>query len=164
MTDREKDLQYEQLYTQLLSRGETLHENNKKRIKHGVILLLLLPFILGFIIWITDSNKIVFLILWIICMFAISVYLISVEYLDDSIKKTLEEVTERESGLDRLLPKASGRDLQDRIRDRLTERRIMRVAEEEARIRKASEKIAAEIEQTEQIPDAENAQEKEDEQ
>ena len=87
MTDREKDLQYEQLYTQLLSRSEILHENNKKRIRYGVILLLLLPFILGFIIWITDSNKIVFLILWIICMFAISVYLISVEYLDDSIKK-----------------------------------------------------------------------------
>ena len=150
MTDREKDLQYEQLYTQLLSRSEILHENNKKRIRYGVILLLLLPFILGFIIWITDSNKIVFLILWIICMFAISVYLISVEYLDDSIKKTLEEVTEREIGLDQLLPNASGRDLQERIRDRLTERRMMRVAEEDARIREESEKIAAEIAEEEE--------------
>ena len=62
MADRSKNSRYEQLYTQLLERGEMLHENNKKRIKHGLILLAILPLILGFIIWITGSSKIVFLI------------------------------------------------------------------------------------------------------
>ena len=123
MADRSKNSRYEQLYTQLLERGEMLHENNKKRIKHGLILLAILPLILGFIIWITGSSKIVFLIFWIICMFIISAYLISVEYLDDSVQKTLEEVTDRESDFDESLPRGPGMDLQKRIEARLAERR-----------------------------------------
>ena len=123
MADRSENSRYEQLYTQLLERGEMLHENNKKRIKHGLILLAILPLILGFIIWITGSSKIVFLIFWIICMFIISAYLISVEYLDDSVQKTLEEVTDRESDFDESLPRGRGMDLQKRIEARLAERR-----------------------------------------
>ena len=123
MADRSENSRYEQLYTQLLERGEMLHENNKKRIKHGLILLAILPLILGFIIWITGSSKIVFLIFWIICMFIISAYLISVEYLDDSVQKTLEEVTDRESDFDESLPRGPGMDLQKRIEARLAERR-----------------------------------------
>ena len=127
MADRSKNSRYEQLYTQLLERGEMLHENNKKRIKHGLILLAILPLILGFIIWITGSSKIVFLIFWIICMFIISAYLISVEYLDDSVQKTLEEVTDRESDFDESLPRGPGMDLQKRIEARLAERRAAQV-------------------------------------
>ena len=127
MADRSKNSRYEQLYTQLLERGEMLHENNKKRIKHGLILLAILPLILGFIIWITGSSKIVFLIFWIICMFIISAYLISVEYLDDSVQKTLEEVTDKESDFDESLPRGRGMDLQKRIEARLAERRAAQV-------------------------------------
>ena len=107
MTDDSRDVNYEQLYSQLLERGETLHESNKKRIRRGLILLVLLPAILGLILWITGSSKIVFLIIWILCMFALCAYLISVEYLDDSIQKTLEEVTDCEADFDELLPRAS---------------------------------------------------------
>ena len=37
-------------------------------------------------------------------MFAASIYLISVEYIDDSIQKTLEEVSDREADFGELLP------------------------------------------------------------
>ncbi|MBQ6456039.1 MAG: hypothetical protein IJJ31_02795 [Mogibacterium sp.] len=127
MADRSKNSRYEQLYTQLLERGEMLHENNKKRIRHGLILLAILPLILGFIIWITGSSKIVFLIFWIICMFIISAYLISVEYLDDSVQKTLEEVTDRESDFDESIPRGPEMDLQKRIEARLAERHAAQV-------------------------------------
>ena len=50
MADRSKNSRYEQLYTQLLERGEMLHENNKKRIKHGLILLAILPVLVVYII------------------------------------------------------------------------------------------------------------------
>ena len=123
MRDNTTDNKYEQLYTQLLERGEYLHERNKKRIRIGLAGLVVLPFILGLMIRITGSSKIAFLIIWIICMFTLSAYLISIEYLDDSIKKTLEDVTSREADFDRLLPKA---DLQERIRDRLAEIRASR--------------------------------------
>ena len=73
MTDKSRDVKYEQLYAQLLERGETLHDNNKKRIRRGLIFLVILPVILGLILWITGSNKIVFLIIWVLCMFAVAV-------------------------------------------------------------------------------------------
>ena len=128
MTDDSRDVNYEQLYSQLLERGETLHESNKKRIRRGLILLVLLPAILGLILWITGSSKIVFLIIWILCMFALCAYLISVEYLDDSIQKTLEDVTNREAVFDGLLPHASAEELQERIKERIAERRAQRAA------------------------------------
>ena len=53
---------------------------------------------------ITESDRVVFLILWVIGMFAASIYLISVEYFDDSIQKTLEEVSEREADFGELMP------------------------------------------------------------
>lgn len=103
MDDHRQDSRYEALYTQLLERGITLHMNNKKRIRTGLILLLILPVILGIILKLTESDKIVFLIIWVLCMFIICIYLISVEYIDDSIRKTLEDVTDREADFDRLI-------------------------------------------------------------
>ena len=136
MADNSRDVNYEQLYTQLLERGEMLHESNKKRIRRGLILLVILPAILGLILWITGSSKIVFLIIWILCMFALCAYLISVEYLDDSIQKTLEDVTNREADFDGLLPHASAEELQERIKARIAERRAQRAALEFLRARR----------------------------
>jgi len=130
MTDKSRDVKYEQLYAQLLERGETLHDNNKKRIRRGLIFLVILPVILGLILWITGSNKIVFLIIWVLCMFAVSAYLISIEYLDDSIQKTLEDVTNREADFGGLLPHASAEELQERIKARIAEIRAQRAAAE----------------------------------
>ena len=133
MTDQTKDIKYEQLYTQLLERGEMLHENNKKRIRRGLIFLVILPVILGLILWITGSSKIVFLIIWILCMFATCAYLISIEYLDDSVQKTLTEVTDWEADFDALLPHASAEELQERIRMRIEEIREQRAVVESLR-------------------------------
>ena len=44
------------------------------------------------------------MVIWVIGMFAASIYLISVEYIDDSIQKTLEEVSDREADFGELLP------------------------------------------------------------
>ncbi len=103
MEEQKQDRRYEILYTQLLERGMELHLNNRKRIKAGLILLLLLPFILGIIRKLTESDKIVFLIIWVFCMFVICIYLITIEYIDDTLKKTLEEVTEREADFGSLI-------------------------------------------------------------
>ena len=103
MDEHKQDGRYEALYTQLLERGMDLHMSNEKRIRTGLIILLLLPVILGIILKLTGSDKIVFLIIWVICMFVLCIYLISVEYIDDSVKRTLEEVTERETDFDELI-------------------------------------------------------------
>ena len=51
-----------------------------------IALLLILPVVLGFMRWITDSDKVVFLLIWVLCMFAVSAYLVSVEYMDELIR------------------------------------------------------------------------------
>ncbi len=128
MTANRNENRYEGLYSQLRERGEQLHESNKRRIRRGLIALVVLPFVLGFILWMTESDKIVFLIIWIIIMFALSAYLISIEYLDNSIENTLREVTDTEAEFDGLLPRP---DLQDRIRERLAEKRAERQSEKQ---------------------------------
>ena len=103
--DRNKqDIRYEELYNRLLERGMALHENNKKRIKAGLIFLLVFSVLMILIRMITASDRVVFLILWVVGMFLASIYLISVEYIDDSIQKTLEDVSDRAADFDVLLP------------------------------------------------------------
>lgn len=103
--DRNKqDIRYEELYNRLLDRGLALHENNKKRIRTGLVFLAVFTVLMILIRLITNSDRVVFMILWVVGMFAISIYLISVEYIDDSIRKTLEEVSDREADFGVLLP------------------------------------------------------------
>ena len=139
--------QYEDLYTELLGRGDQLHESNKKRIRRGIILLVILPVILEFIRWITDSDKVVFLIIWIFIMFVLSAYLISIEYLDSTIEKTLRDVTDTEAEFDDLLemPDLPRSDLHERIRTRIEKRRAER---ESARELHEAEEAMEELKET----------------
>ena len=100
---KKQDVRYEELYNKLLVRGMALHANNKKRIRIGLVLLGVFTVLMIMVRWITDSDRVVFMILWVLGMFAISIYLIGVEYIDDSLQKTLSEVSERESDFDDLL-------------------------------------------------------------
>lgn len=130
--DRMDEKHYEELFNRLLDRGRLLHASNKKRIRAGLISLAVFTVGMVLIRFVTESDRATFLIIWVIGMFAISVYLIGVEYIDSSVEKTLEDVTERESGWDDLITDseaARGR-LQERIdgrrddvMDRLNERR-----------------------------------------
>lgn len=104
MDKNRQDIRYEELYNRLLERGMALHTNNKKRIRVGLIFLGVFTVLMILIRLLTDSDRVVFLILWVIGMFITSIYLITVEYIDDSIEKTLDEVSEREAGFDDLIP------------------------------------------------------------
>ena len=119
--DRNKqDIRYEELYGRLLDRGMALHENNRKRIKAGLIFLAVFTVLMILIRMITDSDRVVFMILWVIGMFAASIYLISVEYIDDSIRKTLEDVSEREADFGELLPDSTV--VREMVQSRIQER------------------------------------------
>ena len=119
--DRNKqDIRYEELYNRLLERGVALHENNKKRIRAGLIFLAVFTVLMILIRYITDSDRVVFMILWVVGMFAASIYLISVEYIDDSIQKTLEEVSEREADFGELLPDSS--QVRERVQSHIQEK------------------------------------------
>lgn len=166
---------YEELYTELLGRGEMLHQSNKKRIRRGIIILIILPFVLEFIRWMTDSDKVVFLIIWIIIMFVLSAYLISIEYLDYTIEETLRDVTDTEADFGELLPRPELRrgDLHERIRERFTELREQRLAAADPAVDESEAHLEAEttvrpdermeiedaVEQLEEVREAEAAME-----
>ena len=107
-------------YNNLSSYAKELHENNKKRIKISGIVLLLLPVVLGLIRWMTDSDKTVFLMIWVLCMFILSVYLVSVEYLDHVLQKRINGMSNSEGHYDSLL---DGEEIiPDKIKERVREK------------------------------------------
>ena len=81
-------------YNNLSSYAQQVHERKKKRIKASGIVLVLLPVVLGLIRWMTDSDKIFFLVIWILCMFAISAYLVSIEYFYHAIHRIASDAEE----------------------------------------------------------------------
>jgi len=99
-------------YRNLSSYAHELHEKNKKRVKISGIILVLLPVVLGLIRWLTDSDKTVFLFIWVLCMFAVAAYLVSVEYLDHVLQRKLKELTDGDEEFDSLL---DGEELVTRI-------------------------------------------------
>ncbi|MBQ3281649.1 MAG: hypothetical protein IJH41_04520 [Eubacterium sp.] len=119
--DRNKqDIRYEELYNRLLERGMALHENNKKRIRNGLISLAVFSVLMIIVRMITNSDRVVFMILWVVGMFVISIYLISVEYIDDSIRKTLEDVSDRETDFGMLLPDSE--QVREKVQSRIQEK------------------------------------------
>ena len=84
-------------YNSLGEYARKLHEKNKKRVKVSGIVLILLPIFLELIRLLTGSDKTVFLIIWILCMFAISAYLVSIEYMDHTIRSRFGGVDENDA-------------------------------------------------------------------
>ncbi len=100
---KKQDVRYEELYNRLLERGMAMHTNNKRRIRIGLGFLGLFTVLMILIRWITDSDRVIFMLFWILGMFATAIYLVSVEYIDDRLQRTLEEVSDRESDFDDLM-------------------------------------------------------------
>ena len=73
MERNRQDVRYEELYNRLLDRGMALHENNKKRIRAGLVSLAVFTVLMILVRLMTDSDRVVFMILWVVGMFAISI-------------------------------------------------------------------------------------------
>lgn len=92
----EKKEDYEKLYGMLVEYEEEIHKKNQKRIKIGMKCLLIIPMIFLILLMLTDSSKIVFLILWIVSLFILAGYLIFIEYSDDKLQQKMSEISHRE--------------------------------------------------------------------
>lgn len=92
--DRKED--FEKLYDMMLEYEGEIHKKNQKRIKIGMKCLLIIPMIFLILLLLTQSSKLVFLILWIVSLFILAAYLIFVEYSDDKLQQKLSEISNRE--------------------------------------------------------------------
>ena len=91
-TERE----YQELYDRLLDEVRTLHKNNRRRIRNGMRMLLVVTVGLMLLLFLAQGNKVFTLMLWIFSMFAVAAYLIAVEYADYELQKKLEQITQME--------------------------------------------------------------------
>ena len=81
------------IYGELVDFQDRLHAQNLKRIHIGLLCVLIIPMIFLSLMFITDSNKVIWLILWILSLFAISSYLIVVEYGDYNLQHRINSIT-----------------------------------------------------------------------
>ena len=82
----EEKSRYEEMYGKLVAYEQNIHLQNQKRIKIGLKCIAIIPPIFLILLFWTDSNKVVFLILWIVSLFALATYLILVEYVDYKLR------------------------------------------------------------------------------
>ena len=87
------DKRLREMYDKLVGYEKTIHEQNQKRIKIGLRCIYIIPlFFLVLLMIMPDSSKIIFLVLWIVSLFAIAVYLIGVEYVDYKLQEKMNEI------------------------------------------------------------------------
>ena len=79
--DMNEDKKFQEMYEKLMDYESSLHEINQKRIKIGLRCIYIIPLIFLVLLFITDSSKIMFLVLWIASLFGIAIYLIVVIFL-----------------------------------------------------------------------------------
>ena len=88
------DKRLREMYDKLVGYEKTIHEQNQKRIKIGLRCIYIIPlFFLVLLMIMPDSSKIIFLVLWIVSLFAIAVYLIGVEYVDYKLQEKMNEIS-----------------------------------------------------------------------
>ena len=71
---------------------EKEHKSNKDRIKYGIIAMLIIPIIFLILLFVVNSSKVIFLVMWIASLFIISGYLIAIEYKDYNMTENLKGI------------------------------------------------------------------------
>ena len=90
--DMNEDKKFQEMYEKLMDYESSLHEINQKRIKIGLRCIYIIPLIFLVLLFITDSSKIIFLVLWIASLFGIAIYLIGVEYVGYKLQEKMNEI------------------------------------------------------------------------
>ena len=95
---------YSQLYQALLQEVLQFHNGNQRRIRKGMLSLLLVPLVFLVLLFLSEGSRVIFLLLWIVSMFGIAAYLIAVEYIDYDMQNKVKKITNKEVELDQRTP------------------------------------------------------------
>ena len=99
---------YSQLYQARLQEVLQFHSGNQRRIRKGMLSLLLVPPAFLVLLFLSDGSRVIFLLLWIVSMFGIAAYLIAVEYIDYEMQNKVKQITKKEVELDQLTALPTG--------------------------------------------------------
>lgn len=87
---------YQQLYQDMVKQQGKFHARNRKRIRSGIRCILIIPLFFLLLMFLTGSNKVIFLTLWIVSLFLLAAYLIYVEYGDFRVQQAIAEISRNE--------------------------------------------------------------------
>lgn len=76
---------------------EKEHKHNKDRIKYGINAMLIIPIVFLILLFVVNSSKVIFLVMWIASLFIISGYLIAIEYKDYNMSENLKDIIGNEN-------------------------------------------------------------------
>lgn len=93
---QEENERYKNLFRQLVEEEEQLHTENQKRIRAGIQCLIWIPLLFLGLLFLTEGEKVIFLILWVVSLFLIAGYLIYIEYIDFQAQERLHSYTDQE--------------------------------------------------------------------
>ena len=125
---------YSQLYQALLQEVLQFHNGNQRRIRKGMLSLLLVPLVFLVLLFLSEGSRVIFLLLWIVSMFGIAAYLIAVEYIDYEMQNKVKQITKKEVELDQLTALPAGMpQLLPRLRGRSQESEAAPAEERPAR-------------------------------
>lgn len=91
-----KEKEYHELYDRLMAEVAALHQSNRRRIRSGMRMLVVVTVGLMLLMFLAEGNKVFTLMLWIAAMFGVASYLIAVEYADYELQKKVEQITQME--------------------------------------------------------------------
>ena len=111
----EEAVEEEQLIFNKMLEYYTESHKNKKRIRVGMICMIVIPLIFLMLMFTMNSSKIVYLVFWIISLFALCTYLIAVEYMDYNLQERMKElgVTSHKKKEAIIGPKVIGQDIEN---------------------------------------------------
>ena len=103
------------IFNKMLDYYTQSHRKNKKRIRAGMVCMIVIPLIFLMLMFTMNSSKIVYLVFWIISLFALCTYLIAVEYMDYNLQERMKElgVTSHKKKEAIIGPKVIGQDIEN---------------------------------------------------
>ena len=90
--------EFEQMYQRLLGEVSDLRQGNRRRIRKGLWALVGVTVGLLALVFISQSSKVIFLLLWIVSMFGVAAYLIGVEYMDYQMQHKVGHIANMREG------------------------------------------------------------------
>lgn len=108
------------IFNKMLDYYTQSHRKNKKRIRVGMVCMIVIPLIFLMLMFTMNSSKIVYLVFWIISLFALCTYLIAVEYMDYNLQERMKElgVTSHKKKEAIIGPKVIGQDI-EKLKERI---------------------------------------------
>ena len=107
---------YRKAYNMVIEYEKEAHRKNQKRIAVGLKLIIIIPLIFLALLFFTGSSKVIFLILWIVSLFILAAYLITVEYMDYNLMESMAKLRGQDEDMENY--DLIGNDaIENRIRD-----------------------------------------------